>query len=408
MRTNKMKKTLSKHLSLAGLSVFLLFYILSCSGGTGNIAGGGIDGTGIISQGSIAAFGSIVVNGSDFDTTSAEIIIDGVAIGTGDEVVLDNLDIGRVVTVQGPLCTDDESCTAERVIYSDNVEGPVQSARSIDIKTKEIVVLGQTTILNVNTNFENTSFNTIAVDDFVEVSGFFDDEGTIWATFIGKTGEIMPGLEVEVTGYVTDLDPNMMTFAISDLLVEYNLANTSNLPDGVLVEGILVEVNGYLDESGTVLIAETIELNDGLDISNADQIEITGFVTEIISTTDFVIGKQLVIIDPEAIFIDGNREDIMPGTKLEVEGTLIDSNLHAWEIEFWEPDQVEVEGVVTAITSSFEFTVGDQVIQIDENTFFEDGTQDDIEIGVAIEIKGVPTDISFSAIIADKVSFEEE
>jgi hypothetical protein len=116
----------------------------------------------------------------------------------------------------------------------------------------------------------------------------------------------------------------------------------------------------------------------------------------------------LVIIDPEAIFVDGTQEDIAPGVKLEAEGCLVDGILHAWEIEFWEPDQVEVEGVVTNIVSSAEFTVGDQVVQTNENTVFDGGTPEDIELDVLIEIKGVPTDIDYSIIIADKVSFEQE
>ncbi|MDX1776672.1 MAG: DUF5666 domain-containing protein [Desulfobulbales bacterium] len=403
-----MKKNLPKFLPLTAISAFLLLYSLSCGGGAGIIAGGGIDGTGIISRGIIAAFGSIVVNGSDFDTTNAEIVINGVTIGTGDEVVLVNLDIGRVVTVQGPLCTDDESCTADRVIYSDNVKGPVQAVWSIDNRTKEIVVLGQTVILNVNTKFENTGFDTIAVGSFVEVSGLFDDAGTIWATFIGKTGEFLPELEVEVTGYLMNLDDDLMAFTINELLVDYSSADTGSLPDGTVSEGDLVEVHGYLDESGTVLVALAIEPGDDLDVANAEQTEFTGFVTAIVSTAEFFLGNQPVIIDPEAIFIDGSRDEIMPGAKLEAEGSLIDGNLHAWEIEFWEPDQVEIEDVVTAVASADQFTVGDQVIQTDENTLFENGTADDIEIGVDLEIKGVPADIDFSIIIADKVSFEDE
>jgi hypothetical protein len=398
-----MKNLHPKNILYAIPTALFLMFSFSCSGGGGSIAGGGIDGTGTIS-----GFGSIIVNGSEFDTSYAVIIIDGEEIGIGDEVALDNLDIGRVVNVEGSAGEDDESFVADRVIYSNNVEGPVESINSIDIKTKEIVVLGQTVILNVNTAFKGIDFETIALEDVVEVSGFFDDTGTIWATFIGKTGVFTPGLEVEVTGYVTNLDTGLMTFAINDLSVDYLSADTSSLPDGALTEGMLVEVDGSLDETGAVLLAATIESGDGRDAENADQLEIAGFVTALVSTAEFTVGNQLVIIDPEAIFVDGTQEDIAPGFKLEAEGSLVDGILHAWEIEFWEPDQVEVEGVVTNIVSSAEFTVGDQVVQTNENTVFDGGTPEDIELDVLIEIKGVPTDIDYSIIIADKVSFEQE
>ena len=60
----------------------------------------------------------------------------------------------------------------------------------IDATTKEIVVLGQTVIVNVITKFKETTFDTIAIDDVVEVSGYLDDTGAIRATFLGKTGDI--------------------------------------------------------------------------------------------------------------------------------------------------------------------------------------------------------------------------
>ena len=114
------------------------------------MAGGGIGGTGVISTGRITAFGSVEVNGTEFDTSNAEIIINGVEIGVGDDFVPDNLELGMVVTVEGRI-EDDESFVADRVIYSANVIGPVEDISDIDATTKEIVVLGQTVIVNVIT-----------------------------------------------------------------------------------------------------------------------------------------------------------------------------------------------------------------------------------------------------------------
>ena len=52
-------------------------------------------------------------------------------------------------------------------------------------------------------------------------------------------------------------------------------------------------------------------------------------------------------------------------------GSLVDGILIADEIEFWEPDQIEVEGFVTVIASDSEFTVGNQMVQTDAETVFE-------------------------------------
>ncbi len=373
-------------------------------------AGGGIGGTGIISQGAVSAFGSIFVNGTEFDTSNAAIIVNG------EEGSVDDLDIGRVVTVEGTGNLDDASAVAVRVIYNDNVEGPVEGVSVIDDVTKEIVVLGQIVIVNVITKFKETTFDTIAIDDVVEVSGYLDDTGAIRATFVGKTGDITPNLEYEVTGFVANLDTDSETFKINDLTVDYSSADTSALPGNLPTDGLLVEVEGTLDATSGVMIATKIELEE--ELGDGDEIEVMGFVTKIISENDiikFKIGNQEVHVDsdPEIVaYVDGYPSDIAPGQKLEAEGSLIDGVLIADEIEFWEPDQIEVEGIVDwvdFIDGFPEFTFegrDDQVVQTNAETEFEDVDKEAIEAEMKLEVKGVPQDIEQSVIKADKVSFE--
>jgi hypothetical protein len=388
------------------LVLLLISCTISCGGS--NSAGGGIDGSGFISQGSISAFGSIVVNGTEFDTSNAAVIIKGVEIGVGDGVVMDNLDLGRVVTVEGRRSGDPNTVVAERVVYNDNVEGPVESVRDVDATTREIVVMGQRVIVNVVTRFKDTAFDLIAPNDVVEVSGLFDDTGAIWATFIGKVGVFTPGLEVEVRGYVESLDTGVKTFAVNGLTVDYSSADTSGLPGGIPAEGLLVEVQGSLDAAGSELNATKIQLDDDLNVDDVDEIEVTGFVTDLVSPSEFTLGNQVVQADGQTLFIDGARENIALGVKLEVSGSLVNGVLVATEIEFWAPDQIEVEDVVTHMVSISEFTVGDQAVRTDANTVFEGGAAGDIALGVRLEVKGVPVDIMRTVLVADKVSFERE
>jgi len=389
----------------------LLFALLlmSCSGSGGSTtAGGGIGGSGMTAtaHGPIAAFGSIVVNGDEIDTSNATIIVEGQEIGVGDDIALNNLDVGMVVTVQGTV-SEDGAAVADRVTYNDDVEGPVQSIRDIDTTTKEITVLGQTVIVNVITELKGTSFGTVAQNDMVEVSGLVDDTGAIWATFLEKTGEFAPGVVVEVRGFVEDLDTDLETFKINDLTVGYSTADTSGLPGGVPAEGLLVEAEGILDDIGGEMLATEIELGDEFGDEDEDQIEVAGFVTDFISVFEFSVGNWLVQTDADTVFVDGTAGDLALGVKLEAEGSLVDGVLLAEEVEFWDPDQIEVEGLVTDFVSVFEFTVGDQVVQTDADTVFEGGTPDDIALGVLLEVKGVPVDIVHSVLVADKVSFED-
>ena len=375
------------------------------------MAGGGIGGTGIISSGTITAFGSVVVNGTEFDTSNAAIIVNGEEVGLGDEFVVDNLEIGMVVTAEGRINTDG-SIVADHVIYSNNVAGPVEGISDIDATSKEIVVLGQTVIVNVITRFKETNFSSLVVDDVVAVSGYFDDNGVIRATFLEKTGDITTILDFEVTGFVENLDPDLKTFMINGLRIDYSLI-ANNLPAGIPAENLFVEVEGRLAAGGEML-AMTIEPADELGGEDGDEVEIMGFVTDVVSDFEFTVGNQMVQFDDTTLFVDGFPEDIAPGIKLEAEGSLADGILFANEIEFWEPDQIEVEGNVTQVNSNIdpiEFTLrnraGDQVVEADTaTTIFENVTPEEIAVDMKIEVKGVPLDNEINVLIADKVSLE--
>lgn len=381
------------------IGLYSVLLLISCSN-----SGGGIGGTGIISSGTVSAHGSIFVNGLEFDTSDAVIIVNGENVGTGDQTVLEYLDVGKVVLVEGTGDMDDNIVVADRVTYTDNVAGPVESIADINATTKEIVVLGQSVVLNVLTQFKDTTFDNTAQDDLVAVSGLVDDTGAIRATFLGKTGVFVPGNIVGVTGFVINLGP--VTFQINSLTVDYSGIDPDDLPAG-FADGSWVEVEGTLDAAGGEMTAESIEPGDEIDEVDSDQIEVLGFVTDVDSATEFTIGNQIVQVDGSTEYVDGDVTNISTGVKLEAEGYLEGGVLYADEVEFWGPDQVELEGLVTDIASDSEFTVGAQVVQTDAETVFE---PEDLEIeeGMMIEVKGVPVDIAYSVIVADKVSLEEE
>jgi len=367
-----------------------------------------------MSAGVVSAFGSIVVNGTEFDTSKAVIIVNGEEVGVGDDVVRQNFDIGRVVTVVGRISNGGTRITADRVVYSNNVTGPVESVSGIDPITneKEIVVLGQIVVVNFITKFkpDTYDFDSIAANDVVEVSGYLDDTGAIRATFIEKIGDAATILDYEVTGFVAALDSDLKTFMVNGLKVDY-ASIADNLPQGIPAADLFVEVEGQLAAGGE-MIAAKIELGDELDGEDGDEFEIMGYVTEIISNTDvieFKVGNQVVHADPDIVlFVDGTPGDIMPGVKLEAEGSLEGGILYADEIEFWKPNQIEVEGVVTNIASGTEFNIGIQKVRTNQDTLFDGGNRDDLALGVRLEVKGVPVDQNHSILIADKVSFETD
>src|SRR3569833_2369295 len=81
---------------LSTLVLVLLAGLAACTGDGTQTAGGGIGGTGV-SQGPITGFGSIFVNGVEFDTSSATILRGGATVAQND------LRIGMVVAVDGSI-----------------------------------------------------------------------------------------------------------------------------------------------------------------------------------------------------------------------------------------------------------------------------------------------------------------
>ena len=77
---------------------------LAGCGGAGGLAstsgGGGIGGTGLTSTGSIDGFGSIFVNGVEFETDESDVSLDGLTS------TQDKLRLGMVVTVHGTVNAD--------------------------------------------------------------------------------------------------------------------------------------------------------------------------------------------------------------------------------------------------------------------------------------------------------------
>ncbi|MCK7467894.1 MAG: DUF5666 domain-containing protein [Desulfosudis oleivorans] len=171
-----------------------LLTLWGCSGGAGGdslTAGGGIGGSGITS-GSVSKFGSVFVNDVEFGTTGAVVVVDGVEKGSGDQAVLDNLAIGKLVRIEGPAAGDGTG-TAQRIVYNEDVVGPVESIAVVDADTRKLVVMGQTVIADGQTNLVNLTLATIAVGNVVEVSGFGDDQGFIHAGYLKESRRLYPG-----------------------------------------------------------------------------------------------------------------------------------------------------------------------------------------------------------------------
>ncbi len=340
--------TIRQHIGPKAYLVLALMMLMACSGGGGGgggggdlLAGGGIGGTGI-TVGAITGFGSVIVNDVDYNTEDAEVIINGELIDTENSTVDSVLAIGMVVRVEAKYPTDGKAI-AEQIVFSSNLNGPVQSITPIDSVGKILSILGQSVIIDDETQFEkNTTFNHIAENNVLEVSGWPDAVGRIHATYIKKIAETLePDTEVRVKGIVTTII-DQLTFSINQLVV--NISEIKNYP--MPAAGQLVIVHGILDENG-ILVAGTLEIENELGVEDADNVDIEGIVSQVWSADEFILGSTAVQTDEATEFVGLTPDDIIPGARLLVKGALSQGVVLADEVKA--KDKVDIEGRVATV-----------------------------------------------------------
>ena len=299
----------------------------ACGGGAvGDMAstGGGTGGTGI-SVGSVSAFGSVYVNGVRYDTSNAEIVVEGQSKGFGDQAVLTQFSVGMVVRVEGEI-EDAQNGTASRVYFNDDVRGPVESIREIDSDTTELTVLGKAIILEDITETGGYDIETLALDDWVQVSGFQDADGRIRATFL--TGSASHA-KANLKGLITQLNTVDRQFTINGLVVDFQVADLVGMTQ--LSDNLLVEVTGSLALPGN-LTAEKIERVDLLGATDSENVELEGVISEKVSDTQLSLNGVTIILDAQTDYSYAEPSEIVSCVRVEVEGELVGGILYARKV----------------------------------------------------------------------------
>lgn len=378
------------------LTVATTLLVVSCGGGGGGGPVAGIDRLGV-SSGSVSGFGSIIVNGVRYETTSASFDIDDDSSGSSQ----DDLSVGDVVVV---TFNTSAPTVALSVIGDEAVEGPVSS---IDLATGVLVVAGQTVRTDAGTSLDDSnavqSLADIVADDFVEVSGFFEADNSIRATRIEK--KAIAG-ETEVHGIVSGKTAN--TFMINALQINYTSVPAiidDDFPGMTFNNGDFVEVKGT-NYAGLTLLASKVEPDGlgageggtGLDINDFDDAEIEGFITRYVSATDFAVAGVPVTTNGGTVFEGGTATDLGLNVKVEVEGDFNASGvLVADKVDIRRGNDLRVTALVDAVDAGAgTVTLLGIVARLDGQTRFEDKSDADLEsfslgdinVGDYLEVRG--------------------
>ena len=381
---------------VASIGIALLLAMAGCGGSGGSDAPATPNTPSATNQttvGQITGFGSIYVNGIEFETFGASYEVDD-AMASDD----DALAVGMVVKVEGSVNADGLTGTAMKVSYDDDIEGVVeQLAPGADAGTKTFVVMGVTVVADSNrTNFEsddpNFSFETIADMDVVEVSGDYGTDGSLYATYIEEQGADDNEYEARgvVSEYITGGDAFVLILRNGSTL-NVMLAPNAQIPSVGIDNDQFVEVEGTIDDpvaDPRTLTAFKVELEDEDRLDDDDnEIEVKGMLNyDMSADTWSVKGIELAFGDgteyKPASLADMIVDQSAAGMTVEVEGEKVGDVLQVEEIELEEDElgfkaDVEIKGDTdtagnSTLTLSFGEADGVVSVIVNGDTMFRD------------------------------------
>ncbi|MCC1498339.1 DUF5666 domain-containing protein, partial [Alcanivorax sp. 1008] len=374
--------------------------LAACGGGSQTA---GIDGSGApspgVSAGPINAFGSILQNGRRY-------IVDGnTQIRIDDNPsTSDLLEVGEFVVITSSSVDGNGNPIADTVTQETLLKA---SITSIDAINQRFNALGQTVQVRANTVVDTrftsatvgTDFDRLEVGDGVEVSGYIAADGVIIATYVGYEDNVS---EPRVIGKVSNLNSGNLTFEINGLVVDYNTASLSSLPNDMLANGIAVRVRGSLN--GDILEADEVKgFSSGFDdLEDGSEAELKGVITEVSSSSQIAVSGIPVSIKAGAEFSGGDAGQLIVGAIVEVEGIWSAGGILADEVEFEQEDNVRIDGQISAISPTNlplnEGTISALGLTLVSNTStsYEDNSEadeeffglDDLAVDDYVELRG--------------------
>lgn len=424
---------MKQSISITGI-LGISLWLTACSGGGGglDIASGGIGGTGY-TEGAISGFGSIFVNGIQYDTSEAEVVINGEAAAA------DALQLGMVVRVEGDYA--DALGKAQRIEFQADLHGPVTA---VSADGNMLQVLGQTVYVDTLTVFEGLrGLADLSAGTVIQVSGMPDAEDKLIATRIASESTL-PALEPDtgdstggsaitspapplaelgmlhtLRGKVSGHDPGLKTFAIALLTVDYSeVPMLARVPQN----GDWVIVSGTLEAIGNRLRATRLERESApLPPAAQTPVALHGIITRFAGPADFSLGRMPAQVTADTVFRFGSVADLAAGMeitgfgKTDARGRVVleSVELRAATPQRTAPGHMQVTAQVRHLDRGRQMLNVDGVtVKLRRETLFEDGAQNlivfnlnHINLGDTVSVFGF-VDMADGSLRAEKLRRE--
>lgn len=304
--------------------------LAACGSSSNNNAstnGGTSAGTTAFTRGVITAFGSVHLGDDVFNTTASTVrkrLDDGADNLAGDDRTI--FKEGMVVEIFHK--SDDKN--AVEIRFKDDLEGPITalcatgSGCTFNVLGVPVLVDTTTTKFDTSRGDNTMTLAALAPGNVVEVSGLFDANGVLRATFIeGKRLAARLNDTFETKGNITSVSGTAPNQLIKVNGVEFQMSastQTSDLPASGLAVGQFVEVK---TTSTTAPFAVTkIEgafEDPENEVRGADKAAVEGFVTNLTGTSPnftFKLGNTSVTTSSSTTGVAA----VAAGAHIEAEG----------------------------------------------------------------------------------------
>jgi hypothetical protein len=273
-------------------------------------------------------------------------------------------------------------------------------------------ISGTGRFLGIITGFGSVFVNGVEIETTDETNILIDDVSA-------NENALKVGMKVEIEAF--DNVASLVTYK-SEIIgpIEIGSINTADNSFSVLgqkvivdnttiYEGVsgfaalqvnnIVEVSGFADANADIQ-ATFVELED----FSLQEFQIRGTVLDH-NGSNKTFNINNILINYSNI---QNPPAISDGSRVEVKGRLDANIFEATEIEiedfsYSDGDEVEMEGVITSLTSQSDFVVNNQRVQTNSQTEYEHGTASNIAENIRVEIKGSVN--SSSILVAEHVEF---
>jgi hypothetical protein len=370
--------------SVVMMAAALACLVLITSAGTSEA---GIQGSGyayrMTAYGRITQFGSIFVNGVEYDTSAAQIRIDG------QDGSQSQLRIGQVVTVKADVNADGTAGAASDVSFSSDVVGPLAQ---VDLAGGTLIVLGQKIRLLGDTLIDDRlhlgSLLGLLPGIMVQVSGFPNAAGEIEASRIDL---VLGTPTVRLKGIVQDLDTAAQRFRLNDQTVTYQ----GIAPQGTLANGSTVSIQGSIPFGQSSVRATRVNVVSGLGGAAGERGQIEGLITVFAADSDFTVGLQRVVADADTQFIL-QGQSLGPDVTVDVRGEFnADGVLVARQIKVSPQGLLAALGMVESVSDNSVRVLGVDFATSDVTSFEDRSSQNlrpfaasALRVGDYVEIRG--------------------